>query len=404
MSIAGYEKATADTAPAIAGWVGSVYEDVTMAVDGQTVIERDTVVVYTDKVASKSARYTAYYLSGADGSAHLTDPNHASYVAPSDGFKWVDWNAVVASVSADTRGVISFNSTQVTAADAARLFSSSGFPARGYARTYPDGDSATEGVQVAFAGSFHGVAGRFECTAGSGGACTAVTGNDGALTLAGTGAAWSFVPGATNVSVAMAQEGADYLDFGYWVQWDADGGAGNAPAYTVEAFFRGKDPHTAVDAVEGTARYSGKAAGLYARQVYVGNTLLDDRWGRFTADVALQAYFSGGSVAVDNQNSIGGTVSNFMDGGQPIDSGWTVTLNRIQSGTGDQTWNDSNMGAFSGGTTAGGGAAGTWSGQFFGDATVDGNGVTPQPSSVAGEFTAGFHNGEVAGAFGARKQ
>ena len=57
---------------------------------------------------------------------------------------------------------------------------------------------------------------------------------------------------------------------------------------------------------------------------------MDDRTGRFTADVALQAHFSGSAIARDVQNSISGTVSNFMDGGQAVDSGWTVRLNKIQ--------------------------------------------------------------------------
>ncbi|MCY4405699.1 MAG: hypothetical protein OXC15_04990, partial [Rhodospirillaceae bacterium] len=239
-----------------------------------------------------------------------------------------------------------------------------------------------------------GVPGRFTCT---GAACTAETTNAGALTLEGD---WSFVPGTTNVSVAGAQEDADYLDFGYWVEWDADGGAGGSQAYTVEAFFKGRDPHDAVGSAEGTASYGGKAVGLYARQVYEGSTLLDDRSGRFTADVALKAYFGGGAVAPDDQNSIGGTITGFMDGGEAIDSGWSVTLNRIGGASGSGGFSG---GEFSGGTTAGGGAAGAWSGAFFGDHEPVNN-VTPQPGSVAGEFTAGFHNGDVVGAFGARKQ
>ena len=134
--------------------------------------------------------------------------------------------------------------------------------------------------------------------------------------------------------------------------------------------------------------------------IYEDDTLLDDRTGRFTADVALTAYFGGGTIAPDDQNSIGGTISSFMEDGRAIDSGWSVTLNRI-GGSGGAGAFDASAGTFTAGTTAGGGAAGTWSGAFYGDATVDGNGVTPQPGSVAGEFTAGFHNG---GVVGARKQ
>ncbi|MCY4460091.1 MAG: hypothetical protein OXC26_06790 [Albidovulum sp.] len=396
VSIAGYEQSTTDTAPAIAGWVGSVYEDVIRDAD-RAVIETDTVVVYTDKAASKSARYTTYYARNAVG---------APDTGASAGFSWQPWVGVDA-VSDDTNGTLGLiEGAVIEAADVDRLFGTGSFgagqeklPQKGDGRTYADEDSATPDTQVEFTGSFHGVAGTFKC---AGTTCTAEMTNDGALTLAGTGAAWSFVPSTTDVSIAGAQEDADYLDFGYWAEWDADGGSGSVQAYTVEAFFKGKDPYVGVAAVEGSASYSGTAAGLYARRVYEGNTLLDDRSGRFTADVVLTAYFGGDDIAVSNQNSISGTISGFMDGGQPIDSDWSVTLNKIQSGTSGQTWD--NNGAFSGGsTTAGGGTAGTWSGAFYGDATSV-NDVTPQPSAVAGEFTAGFHNGDVVGAFGARKQ
>ena len=397
VSIAGYERSTTDSAPTIAGWAGSVYEDATRDADGTTVIERDTVVVYTDKAAPSPARYTTYYARGATG---------APDTGASAGYSWRRWVGVDA-VSDDTNGILGLTEgVAIGAADVDRLFGAANFgagqeklPQEGDNRTYADEDDATVGVQVEIAGSFHGVAGRFTC---DGTTCTADMTNAGALTLAGTGATWSFVPSVTNVSVAGAQEDADYLDFGYWSEWDADGGAGGAQAYTVEAFFKGKDPHTNVASVEGTASYSGKAVGLYARQVYDGNTLLDDRSGRFTADVALRAYFGGGAVAPDDQNSIGGTVSNFMDGGRPIDSGWSVTLNKIGGGTGGTGTFDTSAGTFTEGTTAGGDTAGTWSGAFYGDDTAVNN-VTPQPGSVAGEFTAGFHNGSVVGAFGARK-
>ena len=399
VTIAGYERSTTDTAPAVAGWAGSVYEDVSRDADGRTVIERDTVVVYTDKAAPRSARYTTYYARGA---------NEAPATGASAGYSWRPW-VVVDSVSDDTNGILGLTEgVAIEAADVGRLFGAGNFgagqeklPQEGDNRTYADEDGATPGTQVELSGSFHGVAGRFTC---DGTTCTAEMTNAGALTLAGNGAVWSFVPGTTNVSVGGAQEDADYLDFGYWSKWDADGGSGGSQAYTVEAFFRGADPYDAVDRVEGSARYRGKAVGLYARQVYDGNTLLDDRAGRFTADVALTAYFGGGAVAADDRNSIGGTVSDFMDGGRAIDSGWSVRLNRIGGGSGGSGTFDAAAGTFTEGATAGGGTAGTWSGAFYGDDTAEGNDVPPQPGSVAGEFTAGFHNGSAVGAFGARKQ
>ena len=63
------------------------------------------------------------------------------------------------------------------------------------------------------------------------------------LTLAGSGAAWSFVPSATNVGVAWAQEDADHVDFGCWVEHDMTR-AGDP--HTVDAFFKGEDSLDAV--------------------------------------------------------------------------------------------------------------------------------------------------------------
>ena len=132
--------------------------------------------------------------------------------------------------------------------------------------------------------------------------------------------------------------------------------------------------------------------------------LLADRSGRFTSNVALRAHFGGGAAAEDVRNSISGTISNFMDGGRPIDRGWSVTSNKIGGGTGGTGTFDASAGTFTEGTTAGGDAAGTWSGAFYGDDTLDSNNATPQPGSVAGEFTPAFHYDDVVGAFGARKQ
>ena len=400
-----YERSATDIAPAISGWVGSVYGAVTRDTAG-TVTQTDTVVVYTDKAAPKSARYATYFPQGAMSDDHLNPDRTDSYVKPSGGFRWQRWVGV-ASVSGDGGGVITLSADEaISSADTSRLFDAAALPARGVTQDYLDGDANTPGLQVEFAGSFQGVAGMFGCSAtGDTAACTARMSAGGALTfsvVSDSGGAWTFTPASTAAMVPGVQTDADYLDFGYWVENDVTNAA---DPYTVDAFFRGEAPHDALGSVEGEARYVGKAAGLYARQVYEGNALLDDRSGRFTADVALTAYFSGGAIAPDDENSIGGTISNFMDDGQPIDSGWSVTLNKIGGGAGGGgtgTFSTSD-GTFTAGTTAGGGAAGTWSGAFYGDTTqVDG--VTPQPGSVAGEFTAGFHNGAVIGAFGARKQ
>ena len=373
VSIDGYERLTADTAPAIAGWTGSVYEDETTGADGTTVIETDTVVVYTDIEAPMPVAWSAANIAAVAGGDAPT--------LGAGGVLSVDNSSV--TTDQDYEG--DATSTSLTR------------PAKGGTATYGSTGTGVDAGRT-FSGTFGGATGEFKCSAVD---CSVTINDMGVITaLGGSGDPWSFTPAS---GAKLVQPDGDYLDFGYWVEWDADGGTGSTPAYTVEAFFKGKVPHGEVSNVEGTASYGGKAAGLYARQVYEGNTLLDDRSGRFTADVALKAYFGDSAVALDDQNSISGTISNFMDGEQQIDTGWSVTLNKIGGGPGGGGTGTFSAGTFSGGTTAGGGAAGTWSGAFYGDDTAV-NSVTPQPGSVAGEFTAGFHNGAVVGAFGAIKQ
>ena len=157
-------------------------------------IETDTVVVYTDRAASIPARYTTYYPRNATS---------APDTGASAGFSWKPWVGVDA-VSDDANGILGLTEgVPIGAADVDRLFGAGNFgagqeklPQKGDNRTYADEDNATPGTQVEFTGSFHGVAGRFTC---AGTTCTAEMTNAGALTLAGTGAAWSFVPSVTNV-------------------------------------------------------------------------------------------------------------------------------------------------------------------------------------------------------------
>ena len=55
------------------------------------------------------------------------------------------------------------------------------------------------------------------------------------------------------------------------------------------------------------------------------------------------------------------------------------------------------------GTAKGGDGDGSFSATFHGSVAADDDGNIPQPGSVVGEFNAGFSDGSVAGAFGARK-
>ena len=371
-----------DDMPPSAGtdWTGSVWTQ-----ENTTAKTMDTLVVYTNKQAAKSAEYTTYYAKNADSTPTT---------GGAAGFSWVAW-AGVTGVSNDDKGILSLSTDEQNATDTSRLYSADSLPGKGVMITYPDGDDSADDIQVEFDGMFDGVAGKYKCTSDS--ACTASMSLSGQMTLAGT---WTFVPTSTDVMVAGVQTDNDYLDLGYWVQKNS---SGTTPSYKIEAFQRGSDKHESINAVAGRATYSGKAAGMFARQVLATDgTVTDASSGRFTADAMLNAAFGGGAVPEDDHFSISGTISNFMDSaGMAIDSSWSVTLNEIRNAVEGQ--GVTNEGVISGGTTAAGGAAGVWSGQYYG-AEEPVQDATPQPTAVAGEFTAGFTNGSVVGAFGATKQ
>ena len=375
-----YAKSDDDMPPSAgADWAGSVWTQA-----DATAKTMDTLVVYTNKEDAKSVEYGKYYVKNTSS---------APTTGAAAGFTWVAW-AGVTGVSDDDKGILTLSTSQQNATNTSRLFSSDSFPGKGVTINYPDGDDSADDTQVEFAGTFDGVSGMYKCSASS---CGAAMTLDGQMTLSGT---WTFVPTSTDVMVAGVQTDNDYLDIGYWLQKNS---STDTPSYMIEAFQRGTISHTAVDSVTGTAEYSGKAVGMFAREVLnPDGTVADASHGRFTANAMLNATFGGGAVPADNHFSISGTIDNFMDSdGVAIDSSWSVMLNEIKRATAGQ--NVGNDGSITGGTTTGGGAAGVWSGQYYGSSTAVDQ-VTPQPTAVAGEFTAGFTNGSVVGAFGANKQ
>ena len=100
-----------------------------------------------------------------------------------------------------------------------------------------------------------------------------------------------------------------------------------------------------------------------------------------------------GTIAPNRLYTLNGTIDNFMLSGGETNM-WSVDLH------GDIT---ASSGKASG--TAMGGAEGddgSFSATFHGPVT-DANSDPVQPHSVVGEFNAGFSDGSVAGAFGARK-
>ena len=267
---------------------------------------------------------------------------------------------------------------------------SSGFPAPDFNREY----SAEE--DLSFPGTFHGVAGTYECTTPP---CTVSTANDGMISS--TGGTWTFTLDSALAAETMIDlPDAGHLYFGWWLKEPAESDG----AYAFRTFSGGTDPFTVGgkftsgnnDELLGTASYQGRAAGRYVTKDFTGGVLSGGTAGVFTAAATLAANFGGNDIAVNDQFNIRGSVTEFMDAGsgRPLE-GWSVTLNKVDLAPGSASF-----GGTSGGTTTAtlGGVTGTgtWEGAFFGNARTDG-----KPGSVAGVFDAHLPAANISGGFGA---
>ena len=274
----------------------------------------------------------------------------------------------------------------VSAADNGKIASSK-FPSgasttRTYAVYDEDGTAAAKAASQ-FSGTFDGASGMYRCVDATDG-CTVSTDAEGKFTAL-TADEWEFTP-AAGATVAVAD--TDYMTYGFWL--DTTTKDGKVTSYdTVQTFATsslGESTGLTDAAVTGTATYEGGAAGVYVHQTKKEDGTDDTvTSGRFTADVALKAYFD--ETALRNENTIEGTISDFDLVGGP-DNSWSVN---VSAGFG-------NDGALTTGVASGmTGDNGSLSGQFHGDATS-------VPGVLVGEFNSNFVNGSVAGAYGARKQ
>ena len=216
-------------------------------------------------------------------------------------------------------------------------------------------------------------------------ACQSSIKHGGGIDLTVGDAGWKFVP-AAGATVPTADSEHQY--FGWWLR-NTDG------SYAVGAFHDGiggaTDELAELPALQGTATYTGPAAGLFAIIPEPGNPSAGD----FTATVTLAADFGDGT----DLGTVEGTIDRFMVNSQARD--WSVELQAARIGT---------QGAItSGGTdtaltywTIGDTKAqtpGTWRGQFH-DTDDD-----RTPVVATGEFEA-VHGtiGRMIGAFGAQRQ
>lgn len=263
----------------------------------------------------------------------------------------------------------------------ATLIVSASFPTEPGIRTH-DADP-TGNAQVT--GSFDGASGTYVCTPATGSDCRSSIKHGGGIELTGGDGGWTFVPaqGAT-----VPTPDGEYQYFGWWSR-DTDG------SYAVGLFHRGTggaaDEFADLPALQGTATYSGPAAGLFAIVPQPG----DASAGDFTATVTLEADFGDGT----DLGTVEGSVDDFMVNGQAKD--WSVELQAARIGT---------QGAITPGNTATAltywtigdtkaQTTATWSGQFH-DTDDD-----RAPVVATGRFEAVHGNvGRMIGAFGAKRQ
>ena len=251
------------------------------------------------------------------------------------------------------------------------------------------------------AGTYDGAPGTYRCNSTTDDCMVQLMrGAMGKVSISMMSDGWIFTPDAGARVYVVDKE---YASFGIWLKrtTDADG----VLTYNmVDTFLATGTPvSNSVGSVQGTATYAGSALGVYVHNVLdPAGEVASATGGMFTADAELMATFlqigvdlpKTGTIAPAHFNTITGTIDNFELAGGEAQS-WSVEL--MRSGTYDEMDDDV---AFAG-KTKGGGAEGDYSGRFYGDTGTD-NDVAP--STVAGEFTANFLNGNVAGGFGATKQ
>ncbi len=245
------------------------------------------------------------------------------------------------------------------------------------------GDS---GNPDSFRGRFDGVPGVFECSTTP---CTLTTDGEGKLLTSDN---WSFTPDSPN-SATIKDPDAAYTYFGWWLNKPKKEDA----IHSVEVFAGGVGTdHEATidDAIEGTATYTGPAAGKYATQTFTAGVQTDAAVGHFTATTHLTAKFGDETGPGEG---ISGTVTGFqLDDVTSVP--WKVNL-ELATYSGANFTGTTEVDFGGGATATDNGGAGNWQGTFYGPGTED----EDAPSTVVGTFGASTTSASVLGGFGATK-
>ena len=183
---------------------------------------------------------------------------------------------------------------------------------------------------------------------------------------------------------------SDYLNFGWWLNKKADGTYDFQTFAGSTGFATGSGNVT--NAMEGSAVYNGKAAGLYVVKDVSGGQVTSATHGEFTANAMLTANFFGANDA----GEISGSIDGFKNAAGESMAGWSVMLKQAALTDASDVFSGSTSGSLGGGT-----GMGSWEGMFHG--SNDETGGDARPTHVTGRFDAHFPGAHVAGAFGAKK-
>ena len=214
---------------------------------------------------------------------------------------------------------------------------SSGFPLPNFDREYVNAED------LSFEGTFHGVAGTYECMPSP---CMVSTAADGLMSS--TGGTWTFTPDSDRADEIMIDlPDTDHLYFGWWLKEPGTmRKAAMRSGPSRAARFRSRwatSSHPAITtSCIGTASYEGRAAGQYVTKDFSGGVLSGGRAGVFTATASLTANFGGDNIAVNDQFNIRGSVTAFRDVERDRAlEGWSVTLNKVDLASGSASFGGS---------------------------------------------------------------
>ena len=257
-------------------------------------------------------------------------------------------------------------------------------------------------AMTTFTGMVRNVPGTFSCTGTAADApCTGTTlpniGDDGKIT--GNPASWTFTPTSSNAMIDV-QDGDGHLVFGWWLQKDTKGVPTGVDVFAFAPGLTASAAAVSATGLEGTATYSGGAAGKYALH-HTGGA--NSEAGHFTATATLEADFDADSNndAADGNDENGltlsGKIENIMTGDVARD--WTVTLmggDAVGDAAAINALDDTTLRAAEWQINPSLKATGQW------DPILYGGDADDYPTAVTGEFEAGIDNlAHIIGAFGA---